>query len=510
MAADQFLHGAEVLDIDSGPRSIKTVKSAVIGIIGTALNSQQEVKASLATGSVGGNSAINFTSILTGASGNGITVALVDPKANSAALGVAVKNKAITVSLATSNVGAITSTAAQVIAAIAGNAAAAALVTAANAGASTGAGVVAAQRATNLAGGIDEAFPLNKPVLIAASRKEAAKLDVIGTQEGTLPVALDQILDQAGAAIIVIRVAEGVDDAETMANVIGGVDATTEEYLGMQAFMAAEHELGFCPRILIAPGFMHQRPSGNANPVVAELKGIADRLRAIICADGPDTTDADAVQYAGDWGTKRVYMCDPGVKRLNANGDVVVAYNSPVVAGMIARTDNDRGFWNSPSNQEINGIIGTTRPVDFVLGDPNCRANLLNSLNIATIIRSDGFRLWGNRTLSSDPKWTFLSVVRTADMVNDSILRAHKWAVDRNITKTYVQDVVDGVNAYMRTLIALGAILGGKCWADPDINTPSEIAQGRVYFDFDFTPPAPAEHIVFRSHLVNDYIKEIF
>jgi phage tail sheath protein FI len=129
---------------------------------------------------------------------------------------------------------------------------------------------------------------------------------------------------------------------------------------------------------------------------------------------------------------------------------------------------------------------------------------------VATIIRADGFRLWGNRTLSSDPKWAFLCVSRSADIIDDSLQRAHMWAVDRGITKTYVKDVTEGVNAYLRHLVSIGAILGGTCWADPALNTPDQIAQGKIYFDFDFTPVYPAEHIVFRSHLVNDYIKTIF
>lgn len=41
------------------------------------------------------------------------------------------------------------------------------------------------------------------------------------------------------------------------------------------------------------------------------------------------------------------------------------------------------------------------------------------------------------------------------------------------------------------------------------LNTPDSIALGKVYFDFDFTPPYPAEHITFRSHLSNDYLTEI-
>jgi len=83
------------------------------------------------------------------------------------------------------------------------------------------------------------------------------------------------------------------------------------------------------------------------------------------------------------------------------------------------------------------------------------------------------------------------------------------WAIDRNITKTYLEDVTEGVNAYIRSLVAQGALLGGKCWVDPELNTEENIAAGKVYFDFDFTPPYPAEHITFRSHLVNDYIETI-
>ena len=74
-----------------------------------------------------------------------------------------------------------------------------------------------------------------------------------------------------------------------------------------------------------------------------------------------------------------------------------------------------------------------------------------------TIIHLNGYRLWGETALRvSDPKYAFLSVRRTADIILDSILRAHLWAVDRNITKTYLEDVAEGVNAYLRHLKAIG------------------------------------------------------
>ena len=346
-------------------------------------------------------------------------------------------------------------------------------------------------------------FPLNKPVLIVGSRREAAKL---GTT-GTLPMAINGIFDQIGAMVIVVRVDAGEDEAETIANIIGGVDAQTGDYKGVQAFLSAESIVHAAPRVLIAPGFTHQRPNNQANPVISSMLVIADRLRAVIIADGPNTNDQEAITWRNDFGNARVYVVDPWVKIFIDSEQVVPP--SPYIAGLIARSDNENGFWWSPSNQEIYGIVGTARPVDFTLGDANCRANFLNENEVTTIIRQEGYRLWGNRSCSSDPKWAFLSVRRTADLINDSLLRAHMWAVDRNITRTYLDDVVESVNAYLAHLKALGAILGGQCYPDPELNTPANIAQGKVYFDFDFTPPYPAERIVFRSHLINDYIKEL-
>ena len=164
MAVDQFLHGVEVIDIDTGARVITTVRASIIGIVGTAPNA--------------------------------------DPLL----------------------------------------------------------------------------FPINTPTLIAGSRREAAGLDILGDGDGTLPSAVDTILDQAGAMIIVVRVEEGATPAETLANVLGGVDAATGQYEGVHALLAAESVLGYAPRILIAPGFTHERTAEASNAVVAELIGIAERL----------------------------------------------------------------------------------------------------------------------------------------------------------------------------------------------------------------------------------------
>lgn len=121
----------------------------------TVLGRVAETRATKTTGVIGNNNAILWSANRRGTAGNSITVALVDPSANNAALSVSVTGTAITVNLATSGAGAITSTAAQVIAAIEASEAASALVEVANAGASTGAAAVAAVAAGPLSGGAD-------------------------------------------------------------------------------------------------------------------------------------------------------------------------------------------------------------------------------------------------------------------------------------------------------------------------------------------------------------------
>ena len=345
------------------------------------------------------------------------------------------------------------------------------------------------------------AFPLDTPVLIAGNLTEAAKLGAAGT---LLP-AVQAIFEHIGAMVVVIRVATGATDPDTLTNIVGGVDVDSGAYTGIKALLAANSVAKAEPRILIAPGF------SNEAAVATALVSAAEQLKAVTILDGPNTNDAAAITFRETLTSRRAYIVDPNVKIWDATTSAAVdAPASSRVAGIIAKSDNDRGFWHSPSNQAVMGIIGTSRPVDFKLGDANCRANYLNENEVATIIQEQGYRLWGNRTCSDDPKWAFLSVVRTADMINDSLQRAHLWAVDRNITKTYIEDVTEGVNNYLRHLTKIGAILGGECWADPELNTPDQLAAGKVYFDFDFTPSAPAEHVTFRSHLVNDYFEQIF
>ena len=488
-----FLHGVEIVEIDAGSRPITVARSSVIGVVGTAPDANS---AQAATTIGEGNASLCFTAVKSGEAGNSIRIEITAAEAASSPLAVAVDGATVVITLATDGSSKPKSTAAEIVALCNKTTGFADLLTVETA--EDGKGGVTEVGSYNLENGADESVPLNTPFLIAGSRAEAAKLG----KRGTLPAAIDGIFDQIGTTTVVVRVPEGANDTDTLANVTGGTDANGHP-LGIQCLLASESVLGVSPKILIAPGFTHNEA------LLTEMVPIAERMRSIVVAEGPNSTDQAAIDYRDKIGSDRVYLVDPGVKVFDTELKTEVTQsNSARVAGVIARTDDEIGFWASPSNKPINGIVGTARPIDFTLGDANARANLLNEHCITTIINKQGYRLWGNRSCSDDPKWAFLCVRRTADIIADSLQAAHMWAVDAATGNRFIEAVTASVNAFLRDLTARGAILGGECWANDELNTPDQLKQGHITFDFDFTPTYPAERITFRSTLTDIYFNK--
>lgn len=234
-----------------------------------------------------------------------------------------------------------------------------------------------------------------------------------------------------------------------------------------------------------------------ANPVVAELVGVLEKLRAVAFVDGPDTTDAAAVLYRETINSDRIYICDPKVLVWDTVLDAYVPMpSSPRFAGVQAKVDRTNGFWWSVSNKPINGIGGTVRPISY--GD---HANYLNESHVNSVINlGEGFITWGNRVATGIDLNKFLSVRRTMDFINEAIESANLEFVDKPFSKANLKFLIESNNAFMRVLKAEGAILGGRVWLDPERNTDEEMAQGRVTFGVEFEPPAPMEDIRFIAH----------
>ncbi|EKO3963154.1 phage tail sheath C-terminal domain-containing protein [Vibrio plantisponsor] len=347
-----------------------------------------------------------------------------------------------------------------------------------------------------------ETYPLNKPVLVAGNIHKIAKLDMVGNNAGTLPDALEAVYDQKRCAIAIIRVEEGVDAAATILNIIGGVDPVTGAKSGIEAILDVQSITGKRPRLLHVPDFLKEQA------VLTKLLPIATRLRCKVFGECPGTTYEEAVAYRQLWGDKRLELFWPRMK--NAEGRLVPM--SSYMLGLEIQKDQDPnyGYSASISNLKINGTLGTEIPIDYADGDTNCMAHLLNENQITTVILDDGYRSWGNLSCSDDPKWQFNSHVRVNDMILDMITTSLKWARDRKILRTFVEDVTDSVQQGLDGETRAGHLYGATAWADPDLNPPESIIAGNFYLDYDFTPPGIAQNITVTSHFINDYADVIF
>jgi phage tail sheath protein FI len=252
---------------------------------------------------------------------------------------------------------------------------------------------------------------------------------------------------------------------------------------------------------------------GVANPVGVALSAITSRLRAVAFLDGPGTNYADAVQYRGDYGSQRVSVIDPGVLKWDTENSLYV--NKPAsayAAGIQARIDNEKGFWYSFSNEPIQNIGGPGRPVDFMINDRECEANMLNAAQVTTVIHDDGYRFWGVRSTSTDPLWAHLSVRRTADMIYESLEVAERSRMDKPFSLQLLTAIQEDVNEYMRVLKGRGALIGGECWIEGSVNTPQTFANGELTVDYDIEPPALLEKLQFRArrnpNYYTDFIEE--
>jgi phage tail sheath protein FI len=242
-----------------------------------------------------------------------------------------------------------------------------------------------------------------------------------------------------------------------------------------------------------------------ANPIAVKLKSMGKRLGAIVCLDGPDDF-AEAEKFRKLNGDERIYITSP---RLNVSEDnkIVNVPSSATAAGIFALID----FWRSPSNQEVQGALGTSLPISFALDDPQSMGQRLNAIQVATFVRQDGLRLWGARGTGDQTNLATNQIqkVRIRDAIREAIIASHRWAVAAGITSNLFSAVASSVNAYLDELTRLGAIAGGKCIPDGDFNTPGNLNDGKAFWTYDVTPTPVVETMTFTEVLTQKYLAGI-
>ena len=349
-----------------------------------------------------------------------------------------------------------------------------------------------------------DTFPFNKNVLIPGTASMIAALGTTGTLAMTMKV-IDNENDSL-PIVIVCRVEEGADDNETMANIIGGIDADSGEYTGIKRAVLAEQDTTLKPRIMIAPYFSQNKP------VMDALITAAEGVRAIVWGDAENeatTKFTDAISYMGQFSSRRANIVYPWSTVYDSDVADYIDVPSSILAAVAEAQTN---YYESSSMTVLNTVQGISKPVTFAEGNADTIANLLNEAGVTTLVQQKGWRLYGNRTGSSDTTWRYRAHVRLDDSIADALVLAHVWAKDKNIKRTYADEVLRLITSYLDYLAssAVEAIAGGKAWLDPELNTvDAMVNNGRVYFDFDYGRFGIAENIILRRHLNNSYVEEV-
>ncbi|WP_448632807.1 MULTISPECIES: phage tail sheath protein [Pseudomonas fluorescens group] len=340
------------------------------------------------------------------------------------------------------------------------------------------------------------AFPFDTPVLLTNVQTAIGKA---GTT-GTLAKSLQAIADQTKPYTIVVRVKEGATEAETTSALIGTTTAEGK-YTGMKALLAAKARVGMVPRILGVPGL-------DSLPVATALVTIAQQLRgfAYVSAWGCKTKE-EVVAYRDNFGAREAMVIWPEFQNWSTVTNATVTASAVARAlGLRAKIDQDVGWHKTLSNVAVNGVTGISADVFWDLQNPATDANYLNSNEVTTLINEGGFRFWGSRTTSEDPLFAFENYTRTAQILADTMAEAHMWAVDKPLHASLVRDIIEGVNAKFREMVAAGYLIGGQCWYPEDANDKDTLKAGKLFLDYDYTPVPPLEDLTLRQRITDRYL----
>jgi phage tail sheath protein FI len=173
---------------------------------------------------------------------------------------------------------------------------------------------------------------------------------------------------------------------------------------------------------------------------------------------------------------------------------------SGFVAGIYARNDVNRAVYKAPANEVVNLAIGFEQQLN------KAQQDVLNpeGINCFRFFEGRGFRLWGARTVSSDPEWKYVNLRRYFAYLERSIDRGTQWVVFEPNGEGLWANVRRTVEDFLLNEWQSGALLGDKpekayfVKCDRSTMTQNDLDNGRLICLVGVAPLRPAEFVIFR------------
>jgi phage tail sheath protein FI len=259
--------------------------------------------------------------------------------------------------------------------------------------------------------------------------------------------------------------------------------------------------------IVAAPGstadYKNENSRDDANAIFGHLIAHAERMRYRIavldCPPGQGIADVRNVRAKLDSTYAAFYypwvrILDPVTRR------ELDLPPSGFVSGIYARNDINRAVYKAPANEVVNLAIGFETLLN------KAQQEVLNPLgiNCFRFFEGRGFRLWGARTISSDPEWKYVNLRRYFAYLERSIDKGTQWAVFEPNGERLWANVRRTIEDFLLNEWQSGALLGDKpekayfVRCDRSTMTQNDLDNGRLVCLVGVAPLYPAEFVIFR------------
>jgi hypothetical protein len=236
--------------------------------------------------------------------------------------------------------------------------------------------------------------------------------------------------------------------------------------------------------------------------MIAHCESMGDRLAIL---DPPPGLNAQQIKEwrvdKAGYDSKYAVLYWPWVKVFDpGSGENIFVPPSGHMAGIWGRNDDTRGVHKAPANEVVRGAI------DLELRITKTEHDLLNpeGINVIRAFPGRGIRVWGARTLSSDPAWRYVNVRRLFNYLEESILGGTQWTVFEPNDHALWAKIRRAISAFLVMEWRKGALFGltpGEAFyvkCDGENNPAESIDAGMVVCEIGVAPVKPAEFVVFK------------
>lgn len=295
-----------------------------------------------------------------------------------------------------------------------------------------------------------------------------------------------------------VDLTDGNDGNIPDAGVYEGIDGT--EKSGLRAFEDIE-EIS----IVAAPGstFAGFESDAPSDPIRRALINHCERMRyRVAILDSQDGQIlADIQDTRGSLDSTRAALYYPWVRIFDpVTEEEILQPPSGYLAGIFARNDVERGVHKTPANEVVRSAIG----FEFLLNQAQQEVLNPRGINCLRYFEGRGFRVWGGRTISSDPEWKYLNVRRYFAFLERSIERGTQWAVFENNGPILWDNVRQTIEGFLFNEWRENHLLGTnpeqayfvRC--DRTTISQNDLDNGRLICLIGVAALKPAEFVIFR------------